>query len=82
MDIRDLNYLYDNQIEEERKKRLLNILDMADAVYMGMVGINAKNGNTIYNRWHKRIEDQIYPEDKQIKADNFWNRLKKSKRLN
>lgn len=84
MDVRDKKYLYYSTVEEKRIKRLSNMLDMADCMVIALGRFKFKNGKNVYSNWCEAIKKEMFPEEKPKEriGSRFWNKLKRSKRLN
>jgi hypothetical protein len=85
MDIRQLAYIYDREIELIEKKRILKQLDIAECINMAYIGSQAvQKGKTntnikMYSRWRRKKVDSLYPE---TKRSTIWDGIKKSGKIN
>jgi hypothetical protein len=82
MDIRQRRSLYLDIHEEKERERLRLIMDIADAVRMGNMGIQSKKADGLYQKWHMRLERKITGVENR-RQSNIWDQAKTgSKKLN
>lgn len=82
MDIKQINYLIDEQIKFESVSRYLNVLDMADSFYIAGVAVHTQKGkgHRVYKRWHKKIEIKIKKIMGLLETQStIWDRMDRNK---
>jgi hypothetical protein len=81
MDIGQYNHVLNYSLDLKKKERLLNKLEMADAILHAYIGSPQKQENKFkkgfqfYKRWMRKIYREIFPKQKNL----IWDRLPKKK---
>ena len=82
LDVRDLLNIETEVANQEEIKRLLLMLDIADAVAMGYARCQDKRNEKNYFAWRSSAISRIRKlEGIKFEQGTIWDRLKRSKRL-
>lgn len=80
MDIYEREYLYYSYVEKERVDKIMEVISIADAVSMAIIGTKSKSGYSAFHRWRKRLVNEAYPDIAKKEAESTWQSIRRRRR--